>query len=125
MLLSIRTEWSYGAFLGVPFEQFSITKPFGIGDRFTSEIEVNFRREDRAIVGDTDVWLVRWDSEYTWEWEGRVRLTLEESSENRYNRTLLFAYEDVGDWDYYFLLSDVQSGGEVVRGFFTKFVYRF
>ena len=124
-LHSIRTEWSYGVFQDVPFEQFSIMKPFGIGDRFTSEIRINFRREDRPIVGDTDVWLVRWVSEYTWTWEGRVRLTIEESSEDRYNRTLLFAYEDVGNWDFYFLLNDVESGGEVVRGFFTKFVYRF
>ena len=64
-------------------------------------------------------------SEYTFAWEGRLKLTLEQTSEDRYNRTLLFAYEDVGNWDFYFVLNDLALDGIVTRGFFTKFVYRF
>ncbi len=123
-LKSIETSWSWGVFQEVPYNAFEIEKPFGIGDRFTGSVELDYRIEAQE-TGDEDIWLLRLESEYTWAWEGRVKLTLEESSEERHNHTLLFAYEDVGDWDFYLVLNDAQTGDQKIRGIFTKFVYRF
>ena len=74
---------------------------------------------------DETIWLARMVTEYTFAWEGRVKLTLEQTSEDRYNRTLLFAYEDVGNWDFFFVVNDIESDGIVTKGIFTKVVYHF
>lgn len=124
-LRSIGTTISTGEFEDVPFVQFDLQKPFGIGERFTGEFTGSIRREDPHMEDPDSIWLVRMVTEYTFRWEGRVKFTLEQSSEDRYNRTLLFAYEDIGNWDFFFVLNDIQSGDIVTRGFFTKFVYRF
>ncbi len=124
------TSVSWGEFQDVPFKGLSIEKPFGIGKRHTAEVELTYRRESPGEAGgededDEDVWLVRFVNEYTFQWDGRVRFILEETSEERHNRTILFAYEDIAKWDLYFLLSDIQSRGETTRGAFVKFVRRF
>ncbi|MEK7794215.1 MAG: hypothetical protein AAB353_06785, partial [Candidatus Hydrogenedentota bacterium] len=123
-LNSVSLTYDWGIFQDVPYNAIEFEKPFGIGDRFTGSVDADYRIEQRP-TGDEDVWLFRIESEYTWAWDGRIKLTLEESSEDRYNHTLLFAYEDVKDWDFYFVLNDAQSGDQKVRGIFTKFVYRF
>ena len=100
-------------------------KPFGIGDRFTGEFTGSLREEDPRGPGTDTIWLARFVTEYTFAWEGRLKLTLEQTSVDRYNRTLLFAYEDVGNWDFFVVFNDIQVDDEVTRGIFTKFVYRF
>lgn len=123
---SVEVEFSWGKFSGVPFEEVEIEKPFQIGNRFTSELSGTFRRESPRYEADRDVWLWRAESEYTFTWDGRIKLTLEQSSTDAYNRTILFAYEDVRDWDFFLVLSDVRGEeGPAVQRLFTKFVYRF
>ena len=124
-LKSLGTTVSTGEFEEVPFSQIDLQKPFGIGDRFTGEFTGSFRHEDPDDAETDSIWLARLVSEYTFAWEGRIKLTIEQTSENRYNRTLLFAYEDIGNWDFFFVLNDIEVDGVVTRGFFTKFVYRF
>ena len=124
-LKSMSATFSGGEFEEVPFKQVDIQKPFGIGNRFTGELTGSLREEDPDFEDDETIWLARLVTEYTFAWEGRVKLTLEQTSEDRYNRTLLFAYEDVGNWDFYFVLNDILSSDIVTRGFFTKVVYRF
>lgn len=124
-LKSWEIELSKGTFQDVPFRQIGLEKPFGIGDRFTAELTGSYRTEDPDGMDSEDIYLIRLVNEYTFKNDVRVRLTLEESSEKRYNRTLLVAYEDVGDWDFYFLVTDIRSDVDIVRGAFAKFVYRF
>ena len=75
---------------------------------------------------DRDVWLWRTEHEYTFKRWGRLKLTLEEASDNSYSRSLLYAYEDLGNWDFFFVLNDFRGKEQrMLRGAFTKFVYRF
>ena len=132
---SWRGGFAWGEFQEVPFEEYFITKPFQITDRWTNELTSTIRQED-AVGGTENVWIWRIVSEYTFNWEGRLKLTLEATSDRDYARTLLFAYEDLGDWDFFIVLNDfrtpvsenVDLGREaredVVRSIFTKFVYR-
>lgn len=123
---SYELDFTWGKFQEVRFEQIDWAKPFKIGDRFTSEFSGTYRRESPHDEDDRDVWLWRLESEYTFVWEGRVKMTLEESSDDSYSRTLLFAYEDVKDWDFFVVLSDVgDENGETRKKLFTKFAYRF
>lgn len=117
---------NWGRFQNVDFEQLSATKPFRIGDRYTTELTADYRLEEADFInGQDEIWLVRCVNEYTFEWDGRIKVTLEESSEDRYNRTLLFAYEDVRDWDFYLVFNDAKDAlGIESRGLFSKFVYR-
>ncbi|MFP6581053.1 MAG: DUF5916 domain-containing protein [Candidatus Hydrogenedentota bacterium] len=119
-------SYSWGEFQETKFKQFSTRKPFRIGERYTTELTADYRLEEIEDSNDEEeIWLVRCVNEYTFAWEGRVKLTVEESSEDRYNRTLLFAYEDVGVWDFYIVLNDIkESNGIESQGVFSKFVYR-
>lgn len=76
-----------------------------------------------------DIWLMRFESEYTFPWDGRLKLTWEEGSDESHLRTLLFAYEDVRNWDFYIVANDFRffddAGVEHEKlEFITKFVYR-
>lgn len=55
-----------------------------------------------------------------------MKVTLEQASDKSFQRTLLFAYEDVKNWDFFFVLTNFGSSvGEIERQeLFTKFVYR-
>ena len=124
-LRSVGATISKGEFEDVPFTELNLQKPYGIGNRFTGDFTGSIRRESPDGEDSDSIWLARLVNEYTFAWEGRVKLTLEQSSEDRYNRTLLFAYEDVANWDFYFVLNDILSDDIVTRGIFTKAVYRF
>ncbi len=123
---------SKGIFQETPYYRARISKPFRLGERFTTVLSYDHRVEER-VTDDTlffqkyheSIWLARSVSEYTFPWEGRVRLTLEQSSEDRFNRTLLFAYEDVKTWDYFLVLTHSKVRGRESVGAFSKFVYRF
>jgi hypothetical protein len=121
---SFEFGYSWGTFQDVDFRAVTLEKPFKIGNRFTSELDVDYRLEDEIDGTEDKIWLTRLVNEYTFKWDGRVKLTVEQSSEDRYNRTLLFAYEDVGDWDFFLVLNDIESHDTVIRGIFSKFAYR-
>ena len=121
---SVRISYGWGEFQDVPYESIGGRKPWKVGDNWTFEVDGTFRRESPRGSDDRDIWLVRLESEYNFPWEGRLKLTWEETGTDEYNRALLFTYEDVGDWDFYFVINDGLFAGETVRGAFTKFVYR-
>jgi len=56
-----------------------------------------------------------------------VKLTLEASNDREYKRTLLFAYEEVKNWDFFLVINDFRDskarGEEIVRSVFFKFIY--
>jgi hypothetical protein len=123
---SLQLAYFAGEFEDVKFHEIELEKPWRFTDRWTNEFVLNYRREFPDDTEREDVWLWRLESEYTFAWQGRLKLTVEEGSDDTYNRTLLFAYEDVGKWDYYLVISDAATddGDSIVRGAFTKFVYR-
>jgi hypothetical protein len=123
---SWRMNYSTGVFQDTPFDQYELTKPFKLSPRWTNDLTSLLRREDR-IDGNRDVWLWRNESEYTFNWDGRVKLTLEASNDREYKRTLLFAYEEVKNWDFFLVINDFRDskarGEEIVRSVFFKFIY--
>ena len=123
---SWNTRFSWGTFEETEFEQYDIEKPFKLGDRFTHEFTATFRRENPVAAPDDDVWLWRHVSEYTFENDLRVKLTLQQGSDHSAQQTLLFAYEDVRNWDYFLVLESFRTANkeEVFYGAFTKFAYR-
>ena len=119
----IRFAYGWGKFQDIPYDTVGARKPWKTGDNWTFEVEGTFRRESPRGTDDRDVWLARLESEYNFSWKGRLKLTWEETDTDTYNRILLFTYEDIGDWDFYFVANDGRFEGETVRGAFTKFVY--
>ena len=123
---SWRMNYSNGIFQDNTFDQYEVTKPFKLSPRWTNDLTSLLRTEKRD-EGDRDVWLWRNESEYTFNWEGRIKLTLEATSDRAYKRTLLFAYEEVKDWDFFVVLNDFRDddarGEQIVRSFFLKLIY--
>lgn len=123
---SWRTQYLNGTFQNVDFDQYELTKPFKLAERWTNDLTGVFRQEDR-VTGNENVWLYRLESEYTTAWDGRVKLTVEATADRAYSRTLLFAYEEVKNWDFFLVLNDFRDsevlGEEVVRSLFAKFIY--
>jgi Domain of unknown function (DUF5916) len=132
---SWRGGYSWGEFQTIPFNQYFISKPFQFNSRWTNDLTSTIRQEDIAS-GTRNVWIWRVVSEYTFLWEGRLKLTLEATSDRSYARTLLFAYEDLGDWDFFLVINDfrtpvsqnvdlgLEAREDVLRSIFAKFVYR-
>jgi hypothetical protein len=123
---SWRAEYAIGEFQEIEYDQYSLTKPFKITNRWTNDITSTLRQEDRD-GGNNNVWLWSVESEYTAKWEGRIKLTLEATSDRAYKRTLLFAYEEVKDWDFFFVINDFRDDEnffeEVNRSIYFKFIY--
>ena len=123
---SWRVNYTRGDFQNIPFDEYEVEKPFKFTERWTNEFSTVMRQENR-VNEDRDVWLWRHESEYTFKWDGRLKLTLEATSDRAYKRTLLFAYEDVKDWDFFVVVNDFRDdetlGEEVVRSLFLKFIY--
>lgn len=123
---SWRMEYLNGVFQETKFDQYELTKPFKLSERWTNDLSSLLRQEDRDD-GVYDVWLWRLESEYTTLWDGRAKLTMEATDDRSYSRTLLLAYEDVTDWDFYLVFNDFrdpESDGEtIVRSIFTKIIY--
>lgn len=129
---SIEAGYAWGEFEDVPYQEFTVTKPFKLGDRFTATVSGDYRleypesRDENGVFQeDRAVWLWRWVSEYTFPWNARVKFTYEETSEERHNLTLLFAWLPRKDIDFYIVATDIESGGIADQGIFAKTVYRF
>ncbi len=121
---SYRCTLAHGVFQEVPYDEYSVLQPFRLTERLTTELEANYRLE-YADDGKHDVWLWRWITEYTFQWDARVKLTIEDSSEDRHNLTLLFTWYPREDWDVYVVLNDFRSADEEGQGVFAKLVRRF
>ena len=71
------------------------------------------------------VWLWRWVSEYTFEWDARAKFTVEQTNQDRHNLTFLFTWLPRENIDFYVVLNDVRDEDEKERGIFSKVVYHF
>jgi hypothetical protein len=125
---SWRGNYAWGEFQTVEFDEYQLTKPFLFTERWTNDLS-GLLREEQRDSGDEDVWLWRWESEYNAPWDGRIKMTLEQGSDGDYARTLLFAYEDVKDWDFFLVFNDfkfeIDTDEQIIeRGFLVKFVRR-
>ena len=107
----------------VSCDGFRIDRPWRIQSHTHMDHMVDFG----SSLGNQDVLIWRNESEYTFNWEGRLKLTLEATSNRTYKRTLLFAYEEVKNWDFFVVINDFRDdnalGEQVVRSFFLKFIY--
>jgi hypothetical protein len=61
----------------------------------------------------------------TFVWNGRIKVTAEETSEDRHNLTILFSWPMRKDVDLYLLYNDYITDVDSVRAAFAKLVYRF
>ncbi len=121
---SIRASYACGVFEDVSYDQLSAGKPFKVMERWTSDLEADFRREYERR-GDQDVWLWRWVNEYNFDWDARLKCTLEQTSEDRHNVTVLFTWEPRDNLEFYAVLNDWSSNGQEERALFSKVVYHF
>ncbi len=112
-----------GVYEEEPYYEYFLEKPMKIGERMVTTFNGNYRiiEED----GDENVWLWRSVTEYTFAWNGRLKFTAEQTSEDRHNLTLLFSWPLKKSMDLYVLLNDYEVDGEEVRAAFVKVVYRF
>jgi hypothetical protein len=106
-----------------PYKEYSLEKPFKITERMVSTFEGNYRVQEEN--GNEDIWLWRSVTQYTFPWNGRIKFTAEQTSEDRHNLTMLFSWPMKLDTDLYFLVNDYEVDGEEVRAAFFKIVYRF
>ena len=107
------------------YKEYSLEKPMKITERLVTTFEGNYRLKHPEAGGDKEVWLWRSVTEYNFLWNGRIKFTAEETSEDRHNLTLLFSWPMKDNTDLYFLLNDYEIDGEKVRAAFFKIVYRF
>ena len=121
---SIVGTYEKGVFEEVDYDEFSLEKPVKISNRMTTTVRGNYRTT-HPDEGDQEAWLWRWVTEYVFVWEGRVKLTAEETSEDRSNLTLLFSWPVRQEMDIYLVLNDIENEGQTEEGAFTKLVYRF
>lgn len=123
---SIGGSYERGEFQNVPYDEFSLGKPLKVMDRLTTTLNGNYRMT-QPQEGDENVWLWRWVTEYTFLSEGRIKFTAEQTSEKRYNLTLLFFWPFRKNLDFYLVLNDFRTDATepAQRGIFTKVVYRF
>lgn len=121
---SVEGDYSWGEFNEVPYDQLSLSKPMIFGERLTTKLTGNYRME-QAEPEKNSVWLWRVVSEYTFLWDGRVKFTFEETSQESHNMTLLFSWYPKGSIDVYFLVTDFEGDGEQDQSLFTKVVCRF
>lgn len=120
---------SFGVEKGVyetePYREYFLEKPMRITERLISTFAGNYRIQEPAVGGDEDIWLWRWVTQYTFGWNGRIKFTAEETSEDRHNLTMLFSWPVRKNMDVYFVLNDYSTEEESVRAAFFKLVYRF
>ncbi len=112
-----------GVYEEEPYKEYFLEKPVKITPRLVTIFNGNYRVIEEN--GNDDIWLWRSVTEYNFTWNGRVKFTAEQTSEDRHNLTLLFSWPMKKDIDLYVLLNDYETNGEKVRGAFVKMVYRF
>ncbi len=120
---SITASVAKGVYEEEPYKEYSLEKPFKITERMVSTFEGNYRIQEEN--GNEDIWLWRSVTQYTFPWNGRIKFTAEQTSEDRHNLTMLFSWPMKDDTDLYFLLNDYEVDGDEVRAAFFKIVYRF
>ena len=122
---SVSASFAKGVYEGEPYKEYSLKKPMKITERLVTTVNGNYRIKEPQVGGDEDIWLWRWVTEYTFPWNGSVKFTAEQTSEDRHNLTMLFSWPVKKNIDLYVLLNDYETDGEVVRAAFCKVVYRF
>jgi len=112
-----------GVYEEKPYKEYFIEKPMRITDRMVTTLNGNYRVQDEN--GDEDIWLWRSVTQYSFVWDGIVKFTAEQTSEDRHNLTLLFSWPVKKNVDFYVLLNDYETDIENVQAAFVKMVYRF
>jgi len=113
-----------GVYEEQPYKEYFIEKPMRITDRLVTTLNGNYRLQQEN--GDEDIWLWRSVTQYSFPWNGIVKFTAEQTSEDRHNLTLLFSWEKVKkNVDLYIMLNDYETDDEDVQAAFVKLVYRF
>ncbi|MFH1882661.1 MAG: TRAP transporter large permease subunit, partial [Planctomycetota bacterium] len=122
---SISVSFAKGVYEEEPYKEYSLEKPMKITERLVTTFEGNYRLKHPEAGGDEEIWLWRSVTQYTFPWNGRIKFTAEQTSEDRHNLTMLFSWPMKDNTDLYFLLNDYEVDGEKVRAAFFKIVYRF
>ncbi len=120
---SVSFSLEKGVYEEEPYKEYSLEKPMKITERLVTTFEGNYRVKEEN--GNEDIWLWRSVTQYTFPWNGRIKFTAEQTSEDRHNLTMLFSWPMKNNTDLYFLLNDYEVDGEKVRAAFFKIVYRF
>jgi hypothetical protein len=112
-----------GVYEEQPYKEYFVEKPMRVTDRMVTTLNANYRVQEEN--GDEDIWLWRSVTQYSFSWNGIVKFTAEQTSEDRHNLTLLFSWPVKKNIDLYVLLNDYETDTEDVRAAFVKMVYRF
>ncbi len=112
-----------GVYEETPYKEYFVEKPMRITDRMVTTLNGNYRVQEEN--GDEDIWLWRSVTQYSFSWNGIVKFTAEQTSEDRHNLTLLFSWPVKKNMDVYVLLNDYETDTENVQAAFVKLVYRF
>ncbi len=112
-----------GVYEETPYKEYFVEKPVRITDRMVTTLNGNYRVQEEN--GDEDIWLWRSVTQYSFPWNGIVKFTAEQTSEDRHNLTLLFSWPVKKNMDVYVLLNDYETDAEDVQAAFVKMVYRF
>ena len=112
-----------GVYEEEPYKEYYIEKPMRVTDRMVTTLNANYRVQEEN--GDEDIWLWRLVTQYSFSWNGIVKFTAEQTSEDRHNLTLLFSWPVKKNIDLYVLLNDYATDTEDVQAAFVKMVYRF
>jgi hypothetical protein len=122
---SISAGFEKGVYEKEPYHEYFVEKPLRITDRLFTTLQGNYRITDQLQGGDEDIWLWRWVTQYNFLWNGRFKLTVEQTSEDRHNFTALFSWPIKNNIDFYLLFNDYEVDGDDVQVVFAKYVYRF
>ncbi len=112
-----------GVYEEQPYKEYFIEKPMRVTNRLVTTLNGNYRVQEEN--GEEDIWLWRSVTQYSFPWNGMVKFTAEQTSEDRHNLTLLFSWPVKKNMDLYVLLNDYETDTEDVRAAFVKMVYRF
>ena len=112
-----------GVYEEQPYKEYFVEKPMRVTDRLVTTLNGNYRIQEEN--GEEDIWLWRSVTQYSFTWNGIVKFTAEQTSEDRHNLTLLFSWPVKKNMDLYVLLNDYETDTEDVQAAFVKMVYRF
>ena len=122
---SISGGFERGVYEKEPYKEYFLEKPVKITERFVTTLKGNYRIKQPEEGSDEEVWLWRWVTQYNFVWNGRIKLTAEQTSEDRHNLTVLFSWPMRDNIDLYLLFNDYEVDGEDICAAFFKVVYRF
>ncbi|MFQ6036836.1 MAG: DUF5916 domain-containing protein, partial [Sedimentisphaerales bacterium] len=123
---SIGVGLEKGVYEEEPYKEYFLEKPMRITDRLVTTFNGNYRTiEPKKAGADDRIWLWRWVTQYYFLWDGRIKFTTEQTSQDRHNLTVLFSWPMRDNVDLYLLFNDYETNGEDVCATFFKVVYRF